>query len=542
MYQVDSEDANFLFMEKTESPTHISLIYLYDQSDLGDNPARFTHIREHIGNRLNSAPVFRQKVKRTPGDIDYPYWVDEEKFDLDFHVRHLALPKPGDWRQFCILTSRLHSRSLNMSRPLWELYVIEGLDNVEGLPPNSFAIYFKVHHCAMDEFTALELLQSLHAHTPNTRQHESSSQHIAHLPSLAPPPIEMVLRGLVNNSVRSLRLVIQSASNLKTLSKIATRLSIRMARKAMTDQPAAGSINRFAVPPNTTRVFEGAFYPRQLIEDYVQLVPGATTTHAVLAICSEAMRSYLDKHNELGDAPLKALLEVNVRNAGAHALIGNRIAINQVELHRSIIYPEGRLQAIYSSNRQLQSVENAELTSFRLRSLYENLPAPVLAWLGKSSDSKNSINHSVIEGSSLGLAELEGGDKPLYLMGAKLRGLTGISPLYSGCGLMFSASTYDDNVGITFTSDCEMMPDPEFMRACLDDAVKRVKEYLEMKAQRIDGADTPPKRSAKAKVKSTAKAKAKAKARVKTKTGAKTKTKTVAKSKARGSANKGLAA
>ena len=97
IYQVDSEDANFLFLEKTESPTHISLIYLYDQSALGDKPVRFTQIRQHMANRINSAPVFRQKVRPTPGNIDFPYWEDDARFDLDFHVRHLALPKPGDW-------------------------------------------------------------------------------------------------------------------------------------------------------------------------------------------------------------------------------------------------------------------------------------------------------------------------------------------------------------------------------------------------------------------------------------------------------------
>ena len=261
MYQVDSEDANFLFLEKVESPTHISLIYLYDQSSLGEETVRFTNIREHVRNRINSAPVFSQKVQRTPADIDYPYWVDDDKFDLDFHVRHLALPKPGDWRQFCIQVSRLHSRPLDMSRPLWELYVIEGLDQVEGFPPDSFAIYFKVHHCAMDEFTAQELLQSLHAQTPNTEQHKSVEQHIAHLPSSAPPPAEMILRGLLNNSVRSLRLFLQGASNFRTLSKIATRLSIRMAQDAVEGEQTGKAANRFAAPLNPARVFEGSFYP-----------------------------------------------------------------------------------------------------------------------------------------------------------------------------------------------------------------------------------------------------------------------------------------
>lgn len=278
--------------------------------------------------------------------------------------------------------------------------------------------------------------------------------------------------------MRSLRLALQSASNIRTLSKIATRLSIRLAQDAVESETANSPPGRFAQPLTPARVFEGGFYPRALIEDYLREVPGATTTHAVLAICGEAMRRYLERHGEMGDSSLQALLEVNVRNAGAHALVGNRIAINQIELHTPIIYPIGRLQAIYTANRELQSVENAELTSFRLRSLYENVPAPLLAWLGRVSNRKRSLNRAVMTAGSLGLAELKGSDKPLYLLGARLRGFTGISPLYSGCGLMFSASTQDDTVGITFTSDRNMMPDPGCMRECLDEAVAEVASYL----------------------------------------------------------------
>ena len=244
----------------------------------------------------------------------------------------------------------------------------------------------------------------------------------------------------------------------------------------MAEGDAAGesSLTRFAQPLTSARVFEGAFYPRAVFDNYLRRVPGATLTHAVLAICGEAMRLYLERHGELSDASLQALLEVNVRNAGAHALVGNRLAINQIELHIPVTFPVGRLQAIYTANRELQSIENAELTSFRLRSLYENVPAPLLAWLGKLSNQKNSPNRAVMSSGSLGLAELPGSDKPLYLLGARLHGFSSISPLYSGCGLMFAASTYADTVGLTFTSDRNMMPDPETMRECLDEAVAAV--------------------------------------------------------------------
>ncbi len=385
-----------------------------------------------------------------------------------------------------------------MSRPLWELYVIEGLHHVEGMPPNSFAIYFKVHHCAMDEFTAQELFQSAHTHAPNTRQHESSAQHIAHPPRRAPQPLEMVLRGLLNNSVRSLRLTLKSVSNFRTLSKILTRLSIRMAQDMAESDAAREQPSRFAQRLSPARVFEGAFYPRAIFDNYLRRVPGATLTHAVLAICGEAMRLYLDRHGEFNDASLQALLEVNVRNAGAHALIGNRIAINQIELHTPVSYPVGRLQAIYTANRELQSIENSELTSFRLRSLYENVPAPLLSWLGRWSNRKNSLNRTVMSAGNLGLAELKGAERPLYLMGARVRGFTSISPLYSGCGLMFCASTYADTVGLTFTSDRLMMPDPEIMRACLDEAVAGV---AKLKTGSLPGAGTAAKKRGTAKPK-----------------------------------------
>lgn len=479
IYQVDSEDANFLFLEKTESPTHISLLYLYDQSALDDGVVRFTQIRQHIANRLNSAPVFRQKIRETPVNIDFPYWEDDREFDLDFHVRHLGLPKPGDWRQFCIQISRLHSRSLDLSRPLWELYVIEGLDNVEGCPPNSFALFLKVHHGAMDEFTAQELMQSLHLRTPDARQHERSQQKVAHLDAVAPSAMQMIAMGLVNNTLRSARLAVQLAANWSTLGRIAAGLTIRLARRAVDGESVTGTpTTRFAAPLTQSRVFDGGFYSLGLMQRYAAEVPGATVNHAVLAICGEAMRAYLQGVGELSEEPLQAMLAVNVRNAGAHALIGNHIAVSQVALHTDLDYPVQRLQAIVATNPELNNIELDEITSFKLRSLYENLPAPLMAWLGRNANSQNSVQRGMLSAANCGVTDMTGSDKPLYLMGARLIGFTGIPPLFSGCGLMFTSSTYCDRIGLTFVSDKTKVPDPRVMRACLDAAVARIERYL----------------------------------------------------------------
>ena len=90
--------------------------------------------------RLSRSPLFRRRLQRVPLALDHPYWVDDEHFDLEYHVRHIALPKPGDWRQFCIQAARIHARPLDMSRPLWEIYVVEGLDSLLELPAGSFAL------------------------------------------------------------------------------------------------------------------------------------------------------------------------------------------------------------------------------------------------------------------------------------------------------------------------------------------------------------------------------------------------------------------
>ena len=109
-----------------------------------------------------------------PFELDYPYWIEDENFDLEYHVRHIALPKPGDWRQFCIQASRIHARPLDLNRPLWEIYVIEGLDSFLDLPKDSFALLTKIHHAAIDVEQGTEIITLLHDTTPHPPQRRAA--------------------------------------------------------------------------------------------------------------------------------------------------------------------------------------------------------------------------------------------------------------------------------------------------------------------------------------------------------------------------------
>ena len=126
MRQLSGSDAFFLYSDKPGKHQHVSTIYIYDQSTAPDGTVRFKSILQHVRQRLCTSRLFRQKLVKVPFNFDYPYWIEDPHFELEFHVRHIALPQPGDWRQFCIQVARLHSRPLDMNRPVWEMYVIEG--------------------------------------------------------------------------------------------------------------------------------------------------------------------------------------------------------------------------------------------------------------------------------------------------------------------------------------------------------------------------------------------------------------------------------
>ena len=167
MQQLSGMDASFIYFETPNAPVHIFSCSIYDPSTAPSGKVTFKGILDHYERRLHVSRTFRQKLVQVPMGLDHPYWIEDRDFDLEYHVRHIALPAPGDWRQLCIQVARLHSRPLDLNRPLWEATVIEGLDNVEGVPPGSFAVMQKTHHAAIDGVSLLEIISAVHDHEPD---------------------------------------------------------------------------------------------------------------------------------------------------------------------------------------------------------------------------------------------------------------------------------------------------------------------------------------------------------------------------------------
>jgi diacylglycerol O-acyltransferase len=196
MEQLSGMDSSFLYFEMRNAPTHIGSFAIYDQSTAPGGRVTFKGILANVERRLHMARCFRQKLVKVPLDLDHPYWIEDPDFDLEFHVRHIALPHPGDWRQLCIQAARIHARGLDLARPLWEMYVIEGLDNVEGVPPGGFAVLTKIHHAAIDGVSGAELAGAIHDLSP---QAEPPAPEDRWVPEREPGMVELAARTAVNN-------------------------------------------------------------------------------------------------------------------------------------------------------------------------------------------------------------------------------------------------------------------------------------------------------------------------------------------------------
>ena len=209
---------------------HVASLAIYDPSTAPGGGVRFKNVLRFFASRVAQFPQFRRRLVSLPLSLDRPYWVESSNLDVEFHVRHIALPHPGDWRQLCIQVARLHSRPLDRSKPLWEAYVIEGLHDIEGVPPGSFALYTKLHHAFVDGESGTELLKALHTLTPEALDEEQEEQAANRVfpADRDPTAAELYSRALVHN-----------VQNVPSLARFAIDTTRRLASLGA---PGAGAV------------------------------------------------------------------------------------------------------------------------------------------------------------------------------------------------------------------------------------------------------------------------------------------------------------
>jgi diacylglycerol O-acyltransferase len=408
-----------------------------------------------------------------PLSLGYPYWALDEQFDLNFHVRHSALPKPGDWRQFCILASRIHARQLNLSRPPWEMHVIEGLDNIEWLPRGSFAILTKAHHAAMDGSAFAELTWALHdldakkgRRVPVVRKVKVKKQ------EAAPDLLTLLMHAIQDNLTAPLRMAGPAA---KVLPKLGA-LALSHASRFLSGGAAPGIKTRFNGTISSERVFDSVLYDFEKIRAIRARVPGATINDVVLATIGGAMRNFLQKYKELPKTPLAALSPVNTRaDKKATGTSGNNISALTFPLGTDIQAPLERLRAVHKATAGIKETAKA-IGANELTDLSRFAPPATLAFAGRlislaglGGAGPSPLHQTIV-------SNVPGPTVPIYLLGARMRYWSCVAPICSGAGLFHAVTSCDDKLIISMTSTPKMLPNPAEYAQCIRESLLEMSE------------------------------------------------------------------
>ena len=460
MQQLSPMDASFLYFETANAPMHIGSVAIYDQSTVEGGVLAFKKILKNYESRLHLARSFRQRIVRVPLSLDHPYWLEDPDFDLEYHVRHIALPKPGDWRQLCIQVARLHARPMDTTRPLWEFTVIEGLDNVEGLPKGSFAIVSKVHHAAIDGVSGAEMTAAVHDIEADA---VPTPPETPWLPERIPTAVELLSRTSVNNVRQPFKLARVVAESVPALARLGIGLS-------------AGKLKRVGAVPRTRfngkvsphRVFDGRSFKLSDIRAIKNAVEGATVNDAVIAIIGGALNKYLSSKNELPKDSLIAMAPISVRSKDQQKSAGNQVSAMSVAVRSDIADPLERLVAVFESTTNSKEMTNA-IGASTLTDYSQFIPSTV-AGLAARLYTNLGLANRITPIFNTVITNIPGPQIPLYMTGARLVTQFGLGPILDGMGIIHPVFSYCGEITISFTSCREMIPDPAFYAECIQES------------------------------------------------------------------------
>ncbi|MCB1842978.1 MAG: wax ester/triacylglycerol synthase family O-acyltransferase [Halioglobus sp.] len=497
MQQLTEMDCNFLQQESVHTPMHISPVIIYDQSHRAGGRVRFKEILTVFERNLHKSAIFRRKLAGGAMGLDTPYWVEDPNFHLEFHVRHLALPKPGDWRQFCILLSRLQARGLDMRRPLWEAYVIEGLSGVEGLPENSFAIMLKIHHAAIDGVSGAEIITAIHSLTDEVAPPQVQDTWQG---ERDPSPWQVWSRAYVHNLKRPMKFL-ETVGNLVPAVIRANRESA-----GVEGQPRKPLVarTRFNTRVSSTRVTDALIMELDELKSIRRALDNHVTINdIVVTVVGGALRRYLASKQELPEGSLSCGAPVNTRSERNSDSTGNQVGLLVIGMATDIADPLERLRAVHSNAESSKSYSNT-LGSSVIVDISEILIPQVLGWGFQAAMLAATRSDIPIPFHTI-ISNVPGPQFPLYLAGANVHMMMGIGPLLHMMGLFHAVISGAGKLTINFVSCREMLPDPQFYRECLEESFLELRTAATQETERREAgakqrrkpAATPKKRTGK---------------------------------------------
>lgn len=437
-------DELFLYMESRETMMHVA--GLFDFATPPDTPP--DHLRR-LMDEIRAAPIVHPPWNlklRTPEFLLNPAqsWVEDEKLDLDYHVRRTALPSPGDERELGIVVSRLHGHSLDFHRPPWEAHLIEGREG------GRFSLYVKVHHSLLDGYTAMRMLAHGLSRDPGERDRPLFF-------SLPPPSRAEEARpdpaGADHAGIHFPELIAAVREQYGSAKMVAKALVnvVRASRSPSSELATPVSAPRSIL---NARISRSRRFATQVVETArmkaVARAAGGTLNDVVLALCATSLRRYLQERNALPDAPLIAMVPVNLR-AKDDAGGGNAVGAILASLATDVADPAARLQAIIASTarakEQLQGMSRAAMLQFSALLISPFLLQLVPGAIGRVRPAFNVV-----------ISNVPGPSEPLYFRGARLEAAYPMSIPVHGLALNITCNSYAGTMNFGFIGCRDTVP------------------------------------------------------------------------------------
>jgi WS/DGAT/MGAT family acyltransferase len=467
MKRLNFLDSVFLLGERRETPMHVGSVNLFTLPAKANEQTFLHQLADGLRSAEEFQPPFGDRLKTGPlGGLGAMYWERDETLDLDYHIRHSALPKPGRYRELFALVSRLHATLLDRNRPLWEMHLIEGLQN------RQFAVYSKYHHAAIDGVRSIHLTQSMYSSNARTRIHDSPLS-LASMERYRAAMGEAPTEAEIRNVAEALKATFDSGANI-------TRALGHLVR-GWTGRGGALSLPWHDVPssPINTHVdgarrFVAQSWPFERIRAVGKALDG-TFNDAVLAMCSGALRRYLQSMRALPKHSLKAMVPISLRQPG-DIDSSNAVGAISSNLATNVRDPIKRFKAIQDSTRAGREMfAGMSAREVALAMQLMQLPALVVMPLGLMD--RYPPYNTVI-------SNVPGPRRPMYWNGARLEGIYPTSIVSEGVALNITLISYDKNVDFGIVACRRTMPQVQRIIDDLETSLVELEEAVGIRRPR----------------------------------------------------------
>ncbi|MCB1687679.1 MAG: wax ester/triacylglycerol synthase family O-acyltransferase [Halioglobus sp.] len=473
--QLSREDVMFVAGETDSIYQHVAGLIILDTSDCDE--FNFAHFRKHCHERVALIPHLRWKLHTVPMGLDRPYWVEDENFSFDHHIKRIALPAPGDHATLCEVAATLYSNHLDHSKPLWEIWLIEGLEG------GKVAYLQKFHHCMMDGEGAFKMIEVICDFEPNptaAKQVDKSIsearagvvpsypqrstrawQHLARLPGEAAKGVYDILRPKILEQFVWPRKPKQKRPDVPT----ACFNGVISSERAMTAT---------SLPLADLMTIRKHF--------------SVSLNDVLLALVSTAIRSYLKDHAELPKQSLRTNIPVSLRTE-ADEQLSNKVTTTTVTLATNIANPAKRLEAIHLESEKAKQLARAGGKG--IVELFQMMPPILVSAIMETLPADQAPQ---ILGANLIVSNLRGSPMPMYIAGARMEKLYPMSILTAGMGINFTCMSYCDSMDFGIVVEPDLVPNHEAIAEKLQEAFTLYLGLCTPRKKRVS--KSPPRKAA----------------------------------------------